>query len=215
MPVAHHHAVHAVLPPDLGIAEVEFAVPFRQVGMADHGVEQRLFKILAVADSHALRLGFPAEGARGLHAGIHQHQLPVRRFHRAAGKASARVRGRIGGQGAGHIGPVQKIIADRVAPMHRAPLPGEGMILAEQMVLPFVPAEPVGIVHPSHQRRQVKKGPFVGRQLHRLLPFKLSYPVQGRGIFAHGNLLCCGCSETGSRITGPRQKMLEYYLAAT
>ena len=157
--------------------------------MAHHGVQQGFFKILAVAHGHALGLGFPAEGARGLHAGIAQQQLAVRHLHRAAGKAAAGVRGGIGSQGAGHIRPMQQVIAHSVAPVHGAPLPGEGVILVKQVILPLVPAKPVGVVHPAHQRRQVEQWAFFRGHLHGLLPLIFSHPVQGRWILAHRNLL--------------------------
>ncbi len=105
--VAGHHAVHAVpVPPDLGVSEIKLAVTLGQVGVTDDGVQQGLFKVRPVPHGDALSLGFPAEGARGLDAGVDQHQLTVRHFHGAAGKAAAGVRRRVRRQGAGHVRPV-------------------------------------------------------------------------------------------------------------
>ena len=157
VPVAHHHAIRTVFfPPYLGIAEVKFAVAFRQMGVTDHGVHEGFFKIHAVPEGDALRLRFPAESACWLNACITEHELSIRHFHGTAGKAATRVGSRIGCQGTGHVRPMQQIITDGMAPMHRPPLPGKGMILIEQMILPFVPAESIGVVHPAHQRRQME-----------------------------------------------------------
>ena len=157
--------------------------------MTHHGIQQGFFKVDAIPHRHALGLGLPAECARGLNAGITQHQLAIRHFHRAAGEAASCVRGGIRSQSAGHIRPMQQVLAHSVAPVHRAPLPGEGMILIKQVILPLIPAEPVGVVHPANQRRQVKQWAFIRGHLHGLLPLKISHSVQGRWILAHRNLL--------------------------
>ena len=188
VPVGNHHPQCAILgTPDLGIPEIELAVPIRQMCMPNHRIEKRLFKVLSIPNRHTLRLRFSFEGAGRLHTRIDQHELSIRKGDGAAGKAPAGICCRIRCQGAGHIGPVKEIIAHRMPPVHWPPLTGEGKILIEQMILSLVIAKAIGIIHPAYQGSQVKQRTLVRHKFLRLFPFKYSCPLQRDCMIRHSS----------------------------
>ncbi len=47
--------------------------------------------------------------------------------------------------------PMNQVFADRVTPMHRTPLPAEGIVLVKQMKLALKLNQTMGVIHPTHR----------------------------------------------------------------
>ena len=47
--------------------------------------------------------------------------------------------------------PMNQIIADGIAPVHRTTLPAEGIVLVKQMKLALKLNQTMGIIHPTHR----------------------------------------------------------------
>ena len=185
--VARHHVKGPVLLPDLGVPEVQHAAPCGQVAAVQNGVAGVLFIVDPVAKSKALLLELFHPAVRTAHpvnAGVHQHLPAVRQFQRAAGKAAVPVRGGVGGDGHRQLLPPDKVAGLDVAPVHRAPVGGIGVVLVEQMILPFVAGKTVGIVDPADGRRHVEGGPLGRGDMGGVLRLKVARFLQG--IADHG-----------------------------
>ena len=87
---------------------------------------------------------------------------PVGHLHRAAGETPRRIVAAVRSQGGGQTLPPDQVPALHVSPVHGPPLVGVGVVLVEQMVLPPIDGEAVGVVHPADGRSQVEGGPLPG-----------------------------------------------------
>ncbi len=173
--VARHAAVSTIRrPPQFGIAEVKPAAVFRKLLTVQYRIARILLIVQPVSHCNALRLHLSAAAVLlGLldHARIHQQMSAVRHYDRTAGKTAVPVIIHIRRQRRRQLLPVQQICTHRMAPVHGPPVGAERMILIEHMIFPFIIGETVGIVHPSHPRRQMKIRPRLCRDL--LLHFLL------------------------------------------
>ncbi len=161
-PVADDAAVGSVLlPPHLGIAEIKPAAAFRDIFLVQNRILIILYIVHSVPHGKALCLDFIITAvclALLDHACVHQKLPAVRKRNRAAGKASVPVIDFIRSQRRRKIFPMQEIRAHRMPPVHGAPV---GII--EHVVLPVMPGEAVGIVHPPGPGGQMEARPLLER----------------------------------------------------
>ena len=62
-------------------------------------------------------------------------------------------------EGDRQLGPVNQVAADRVAPVHVAPVPAVGIVLIEQVIFTVEPDQAVRVVQPAAPRREVELRP--------------------------------------------------------
>ena len=177
--VADGRQIGAVrVPPDFGVPEVQGAAALRQVPRRQNRVAVILLVVQPVADSHALGLDLLQRavlGAHPAHAGVHQQLPPVGQLQRAAGKAAVGVIFLlVRGQGGGQALPADEVFGLDVPPVHGAPLAGVGVVLVEQVVLPLVDGEAVGVVHPADGRGNVEGGALLIGDVGAVLGFKIA-----------------------------------------
>jgi hypothetical protein len=83
----------------------------------------------------------------------------------AAGKTALVVIYLIGSHGCRQRGPVEKVHADCMTPVHGSPHRSIGIILVEQVELALIIPESVWIVHPAAAGGQMEKRTLCGRNL--------------------------------------------------
>ena len=144
---ADHHVVQPFMLPHLGVAEV---IRGNTAGGLDHGIALVLGKVHTVfADGYVLCLHKAIAMVGG--AGVRHVQLAVL-LDGAAREASALgvvVVWLAGRQRHRQLGPVQQVVADRMAPMHLSPEPAIRVELVEEMVLAPVIDQTIGVVDPA------------------------------------------------------------------
>ena len=73
---------------------------------------------------------------------------------------------------------MHQISADGVSPVHRSPLPTEGIVLVKQMKLALKLNQAMGIIHPTHRRlKMVVFSPWMLCKCCFVLGDMLFYPV--------------------------------------
>jgi len=152
-----------IIPPDLGIAEIQDAPVLGHICIRQHGVMSVFHIIPAVSEGHTLHLAVFDKAVRPLpllNACVHQKLTAVFHLNRAAGKTSSVVEALIRGQRRRQPLPLDKIRGLHMPPVHGAPGRAVGIILVKQMILPLIHGETVGIVHPSDPGHNMKKRPF-------------------------------------------------------
>ena len=162
---AHDAVEQAVIPgPDLGVAEVLRIQTLGELVGIDDRIALVLEVVHSVAEGDALRLA-AVDGAVGvladlLYARVHEQMTAVGEHDGAAREDAVVVVGLIGRKRCGQMRPMQQVGAHRVSPVHGAPLGIEGIVLVEQVVLPLIEGEPVGVVHPADTGGQMVDGPI-------------------------------------------------------
>ena len=160
---AEYRIIFAVVLPNLRVANVmDRNVFVRNVNILDNGIFFGLCKVNAVLrggkalefDMSVTDSGFffgrCAEVPR-----VHEIKLAVL-FDSGAAKATAALFVRLFGlEGNGQVFPIGEVVADDVPPMHGTPLRRVGVMLIEEMILPFVKAHAVRVVTPAKRRRNV------------------------------------------------------------
>ena len=68
--------------------------------------------------------------------------------------------------------PTEKIVADRMSPVHSAPIGSIRIKLIKQMILPFIIDQSVGVVHPAAFRHKMVPLPLA-----RVLTDQIFIPV--------------------------------------
>ena len=89
-------------------------------------------------------------------AGVEEVQAP-RALYGAAGEAAVSVGELRGEEGDSLVLPVDEVGRHRVPPVHGSPARGIGEVLIEQVVLPAVVDEPIGVVDPVERRLEVAR----------------------------------------------------------
>ena len=148
-----HHIEHSVMFPYFRIPELRDIHSFRGF---DHRIARIFFEGNTVfAPGDALCLFEPP--AKIGNCCIHQEQLSVM-FDRTAGKASSAIMVIVfftWCQSKRKVFPVDKIITDRMSPMHTVPESTVRIALIKKVIFSLKPDQTIRIIHPSRLRHKM------------------------------------------------------------